>query len=139
MNTSYFHQFLYACDCIKIDHGKPNWHGIYQEIDVNEKWFFISRETQREYSTQNKKPGLNYNGECISDGVIEHWLFRHRTQAARESRYCLADSGRLRMLQSQKKLTLMSLLTKYSFSNENVASLASQPLKLYTKICNTAG
>ena len=104
------HRLAYAADhVIEVD-GEKKWDGMYEEIHVDEKWFFISQETQRVYLTQNEKetnkvparkckskrylikvmflcavarPRFNDDGGIIFDGLIGCWPFVQRVRAQR--------------------------------------------------------
>ena len=133
------HRLAYAADHIKTDDGEPRWDGMYKEIHVDEKWFFISRETQRVYLTQNEKdnedvpyrtckskrfmikvmflcavarPRFNDNGECTFDGMIGCWPFIQRIQAVRASRNCPAGTWETKNIAVTKEAYIDFIVNK---------------------------
>ena len=106
------HRIAYAADHVITVNGGSFYDGMYNEIHVDEKWFFISKETQRVYLTQREKrngdypkrkckskrylikvmflcavarPRMNEDGEVIFDGMIGCWPFVERVRAQRSS------------------------------------------------------
>lgn len=107
------HRLAYAADHVIDVDGEKKWSGMYEEIHVDEKWFFISQETQKVYLTSNEKennlvpnrkckskrylikvmflcavarPRFNDNGQCLFDGKIGCWPFIQRVQAQKTSK-----------------------------------------------------
>jgi hypothetical protein len=105
-------RFLYCQNRIFTDgFGVKRWAGAYDEIHVDEKWFFITEKALKVYLTpkekeenlpqrkvQNKnfitkvmflaavaRPRFDDDGLCIFDGKIGIWPFVEKVRAARRS------------------------------------------------------
>ena len=103
----------FAADHVTEVNNKKVFKPMYDEIHVDEKWFFISQESQRIYLTQREveerdiihrtckhkshiikvmflcavaRPQYDQNGVCVFDGMIGCWPFTHRVQAQRSSK-----------------------------------------------------
>eukprot|EP00977_Amphora_coffeiformis_P001349 scaffold283_cov186-Amphora_coffeaeformis.AAC.7 len=103
---------LYCAERIREDEtGSFVYDGAYEEIHVDEKWFYITPQSQKVYLTLKEleediphrtcmhkshilkvmflcavaRPRFNEEGVCIFDGKIGIWPFTERRQAERNS------------------------------------------------------
>ena len=66
----------YAADHVITVNGVSCYDGMYNEIHVNKKWFFISKESLRVYLTQTEKAnGVFPKGTCKSKQYLIRYCF----------------------------------------------------------------
>lgn len=103
---------LYAIERVREEQGKKIWYSAYDEIHVDEKWFFLSQDNFRYYVSKSEKsdgnirtsrtkhkshimkvmflcavgcPQYSKEGSCLFDGKIGMWPFVEWEQARRSS------------------------------------------------------
>ena len=107
------HRVMYAAGRIEQQNNEPVYSGAFNEVHVDEKWFFISQKSQRIYLSEQEarreqdkhkrtakhkshiikvmflaavaRPRFNEDGECVFDGKIGIWPLVKRLRAKRSS------------------------------------------------------
>ncbi len=92
----------------KVDAAETKYHGFYDSVHIDEKWFFISKDAFRVYIATDEIPPERYaqnwnhqikvmilcalacprfddNGNCTFDGKIGMWPFVEEVEAQRRS------------------------------------------------------
>jgi hypothetical protein len=92
----------------KVDAAENKYHGFYDSVHIDEKWFFISKDALRVYIATDEIPPERYaqnrnhlikvmflcalarprfddNGNCTFDGKIGMWPFVEEVEAQRRS------------------------------------------------------
>ena len=113
--TNQLTRFYYSADRIRINNYTMRFDRGYDEVHLDEKWFFLTQKDRTYYLTEDEedvvcrtrhqshipkimflcavaRPRFNGDGVCTFDGKIGLWPFVENVQARRSSRNRVAGT-----------------------------------------------